>query len=260
MRVVIVDDNISMRKVLSALLEAQGHQIVAALEGGSTLLACVKECSPDLVCLDQHMPGQSGLELLTVLHSSSPNTHVVMISASSDADLEGKAADAGAFGFLHKPFSQTQIIEELKHVEEARRLVSNDVANPAIVASAELRHESRTAVVVDDSSSMRLLLKGILVGLKITVAATATNGASGVEAAKKYQPAVVCLDVDMPVMSGLDALPLIREASPNSKIVMVTGNVGKSFVDKAIAGGAAGYIIKPIRPAHVEGVITKLLR
>ncbi len=258
MKIVIVDDNVSMRKVLSALIEAQGHQVVDTLEDGSTLLACVKKHLPDLVCLDQNMPGQSGLELLTALQLASPDTHVVMITASSDPALEGKAADAGAFGFLHKPFSQTQILEELKHVETARLLVAKETAKPATVAQTEA-HAARTAVVVDDSSSMRMLLKGILEDLKVRVVATASNGAAGVEAAKKYQPAVVCLDVAMPVMSGLEALPLIREASPNSKVVMVTGNVGKTFIEEAIASGAKGYIIKPLRPAYVEAFIKKLL-
>ncbi len=63
----------------------------------------------------------------------------------------------------------------------------------------------------------------------------------------------------MPLMSGLEALPQIREASPNSKVVMVTGNAGKSFVDTAISGGAQGYILKPVRPAQVETFMKKLL-
>lgn len=259
MKIVIVDDNGSMRKVLSALLEAQGHQVVASLEDGSGLAVCVKEHSPDLICLDQNMPGQSGLDLLIALQSSPPYPHVVMITASNDADLEGKAADAGAFGFLHKPFSQQQILEELRQVEDACRVVTKVSAKATNTPSSEPIHSARTAIVVDDYGSMRMLLKGILEDLGITVVATATNGVAGVAAAKQYQPAIVCLDVDMPMMSGLEALPLIREASPNSKVVMVTGNVGKAFVEKAIASGARGYIIKPIRPAHVEAFMTKLL-
>ncbi|MBP9049569.1 MAG: response regulator [Tabrizicola sp.] len=260
MKIVIVDDNLSMRKVLAALFESSGHQVVATLEDGSGLVACVRQLRPDLVCLDYNLPGRNGLDLLRDLHSSEPDTDVVMITGSNEAELEGLAADAGAWGFLKKPFSQPQILEELKQVEAARRLVIKAASAPDGETPTAPGRAAPTAVVIDDSGSMRLLLKGILEDIGLIVLKTAGNGKEGVEAVGKLHPAIVSLDVDMPGMSGLEALPLIRQASPQTKVVMVTGNPSKGFVETAIAGGAGGYILKPLRPAYVEGFMKKLLR
>ncbi len=259
MKILIVDDNLSIRKVLSALLAAEGHQVVAALEDGSRLFECIKQSSPDLVCLDYHLPGRNGLELLAALHAASPQIAVVLITASNDPDLVAQAANAGASGFLHKPFSPPQILEEIAHIEEGRRIIAAARGERPVLDLREAQPTRGSVVIVDDMSSMRMLLKGILEDIGLNVLQTVANGEEAVKAAKAHCPAIVCLDVDMPVMSGLQALPLIREASPLTKVVMVTGNTGKSFIDAAVAGGAKGYIVKPIRPSHVEAFMQKLL-
>ena len=63
----------------------------------------------------------------------------------------------------------------------------------------------------------------------------------------------------MPVMGGMDALPQILEASPETAVVMVTGCPDKQLVAEAATRGARGYILKPLRPAYVEGFVRKLL-
>lgn len=259
MRIVIVDDNLSMRKVLATLFTGNGHQVVASFADGAGLAGCLRQDAPDLICLDYHLPGQNGLELLASIQAIAPDVDVLIMTASNDADLKGRAADAGASGFLRKPFSQPEILEELKHVEAARQVVAKTLGREAPAEERAARAEKLTAVVVDDSGSIRLLLKGILEEIGIKVVQTVANGAEGVEAAKKHQPDVVCLDVDMPKLSGLEALPQILAASPASRVVMVTGHPNKAFVEAAAAGGAKGYILKPLRPAYVQTFMKKLL-
>ncbi|OHC64281.1 MAG: hypothetical protein A2040_19545 [Rhodocyclales bacterium GWA2_65_19] len=118
----------------------------------------------------------------------------------------------------------------------------------------------RSAVIVDDSASVRLLLKGILAEIGIRIVGVAASGHEGVETVRKTHPAVVCLDVDMPGMTGIEALPEIRAASPQTKVIMVTGNASREVVGAAVAGGATGYFLKPIRPAKVEEFMKKLLQ
>lgn len=259
MRIVIVDDNQAILKVLSALLESQGHQVVATLKDGADLETCIRSHVPDLICLDYVLPGRNGLELLIELQSTAPDVDVVLITGSNDAELQGKAADVGACGFLHKPFSQAQIIEEVRQIEEARRIYTKAAFKPPVVDLRAPTPLRKTAVIVDDSSTIRTMLKGILEEIGLTVLHLAANGEEGVVAAKKFAPDLICLDVDMPKMTGLEALPLIRAASPQSKVVMVTGNPSKAFVETAITGGAKGYILKPVRAAQVEVFVKKLL-
>jgi len=280
MRVLIVDDNASMRAVLGSLLSGRGYTVVASLADGSQVMECIRQHGPDIVCLDYEMPGRNGLDILREINASMPQIDVVFITAAEDPAVRQQAADAGAAGFIQKPFGQRQIIEELEQVYAARQQASaanakqENSAPPAAAAPAvnpggadgvaaekATPPKDRTSVIIaDDNASIRLILKGLLSELGLNVVHLSTTGADAVSAAKTYQPAVVCLDVDMPVMSGLEALPLIREASPHTAVVMVTGNTSREFVEKAAAAGARGYIVKPIRPAYVEAFMRKLLK
>ncbi|MCX7144830.1 MAG: response regulator [Sulfuritalea sp.] len=271
MKIVIVDDNESMRKVLRALCEGEGHEVIAEFGDGVGLLNYVAEQRPDVVCLDFELPGLNGLELLVQMDVAVNQVDVVMITASDDPELKGHAADLGAKGFIHKPFEQAQVIDELKEIAQTRAIAARAEATPEAVeptppppAESMLQVVTvvvpRSAVIVDDSGSIRLLLKGILSELGIKVLGVASNGRDGIEMVKKTRPALVCLDIDMPGMTGLEALPEIRAASPQTKVVMITGNAGRSIVEASVAGGAKGYFLKPIRPGKVEEFMRKLFQ
>lgn len=265
MKIVLVDDNESMRVMLRALCESQGHEVCAEFGDGVGLLEYVTENHPDVVCLDYELPGANGIELLKQMDATANHVDVVMVSGSEDPELNGKAADAGATGFIHKPFSQTQIIDELKEIEKTRQIAAraggsgDDPSHEMALAETPAGIVPRTAVVVDDSGSIRILMKGILEALGIKVLAFATNGRNAIDVVQRTHPALVCMDVDMPIMTGVEALPQVHAASPQSKIVMITGNTSRAIVEAAIKGGAKGYFLKPIRPAKVEEFIKKLM-
>lgn len=259
MKIVIVDDNESLRKVLRALCEGEGHTVIAEYADGRGLLDFVRENHPDVVCLDYELPGENGLELLVQMDAAANHVDVVMITGSTDPELKGHAADLGATGFIQKPFEQSQITDELKVIAQTRAIAARTAAPPPEIPSPA-RITPGSAVIIDDSGSIRLLLKGILDELGIRVVGFAANGKEGIDVVEKTHPALVCLDVDMPVMTGLEALPKIRAASPQTKIVMITGNAGRAIVEAAVAGGAKGYFLKPIRPLKVEEFMRKLLQ
>lgn len=262
MKIVIVDDDTSMRMVLRAICESEGHQVSAEFGDGYVLLDYVVNHQPDVVCLDFNLPGANGLELLSSMNVAANRVDVVMITASDDPELQGAAADAGATGFIRKPFEQARIIAELKEIEQTRGIAAQAAAMPEAPAPPPAPAVSvvpRSAVVIDDSASVRLLLKGILQELGIKVVGVASSGREGIEVVRSTRPALVCLDVDMPGMTGIEALPEVHAASPQTKVVMVTGNAGRDVVGAAVAGGAKGYFLKPIRPARVEEFVKKLL-
>lgn len=273
MRALIVDDNASMRKMLTALLGSLGYEVVAALEDGSQIMETIRQKSPDIVCLDYQMPGRDGLDILREINETTPHIDVLFMTASEDETVEQKAADAGASGFLRKPFGQSQVIEELKQVQltrqqavaayqaapkQAQPAESRGASSPRLVAG-KTKMNARSVVVADDNAAIRYLLKGLLNGLGLEVVRSVSNGQEAVNAAREYQPQVLCLDVEMPVMSGLEALPLIRQVSPKTRVVMVTASASREFVQKAAALGAKGYIVKPVRPAYIEAFMKKLL-
>ena len=103
-----------------------------------------------------------------------------------------------------------------------------------------------SVVLVDDSEDLILLLRGALERSgKFQVLEECGDGEQGVAAVQAAQPDLVLLDISMPVMDGLQALPLIRAASPSSVIVMVSAfDDSSGMPQRAMALGANGYVHK----------------
>lgn len=105
-----------------------------------------------------------------------------------------------------------------------------------------------TVMIVDDSSVIRSILKKILeTSGFITLVGEAENGSIAIERARQYQPEIILLDIEMPIMDGISALPLLLEASAKSKIIMVSTltDTNASISIKALGRGAADYLQKP---------------
>lgn len=255
-KVVIVDDAAAVRGVLRALLAEEGYKVVGELASGASLPELVARAEPDLVCLDYNLPGSDGLELLKTLHETRPDVAVVLITGSSEPDLENAAAEAGAAGFIRKPFSPDTILREIGQVVHARRLLAaqRQVGTPHAVRQARAR-----AVIADDSGTMRQLLKAILEHAAVEVVGEAWDGKQAVELVAERRPELVFLDIDMPVMNGLEALAAIHAAHPTAKVLMVTGNSSRDTILQAGKSGARGYVLKPFQPAKIAEAIDKLL-
>ncbi len=100
-------------------------------------------------------------------------------------------------------------------------------------------------VVVDDTPDLRDLLRLALERRgEFRVVAQAANGQEGIDLVRTHQPEVVLLDIAMPVMDGLEALPLIREACPMATVVMLSGFGATEMTERALASGADGYVQK----------------
>jgi DNA-binding NarL/FixJ family response regulator/anti-sigma regulatory factor (Ser/Thr protein kinase) len=113
-------------------------------------------------------------------------------------------------------------------------------------------------LLVDDVPDLRLLLRSLFAAYPgIDVVGEAGNGLEGIEMARRLQPDLVVLDVTMPLLDGVAALPRIREASPRSRVVVLTA-IPKDRNLGAIEAGAVAYVEKSAATtAHlVEDLLT----
>ncbi len=111
-------------------------------------------------------------------------------------------------------------------------------------------------MVVDDSAVIRgLLTKALEQDPEIQVVASVSNGQMAVNTVSRQEVDVVVLDIEMPVMDGLTALPLLLKASPRSRIVMASTLTrrGADITIKAMAAGAADYLPKPTATRDIHG-------
>jgi DNA-binding NarL/FixJ family response regulator len=99
-------------------------------------------------------------------------------------------------------------------------------------------------VLVDDSEDLRHLMRIALKRAGYEVVGEAGDGAAGIEVAQAEAPDLVVLDLSMPVMDGLEALPIIRQSCPDATIVVMSGFGAAQMTEKAMARGADGYLQK----------------
>jgi two-component system nitrate/nitrite response regulator NarL len=110
-------------------------------------------------------------------------------------------------------------------------------------------------LIVDDHPLTREALATLLDSNGFDVVGQAEGGAQAVELARELQPGLVVLDLTMPDMDGLEALPLLREAAPGAEIVMLTASEDDDNLMSAIRGGAAGYLLKSEPPERIVGFL-----
>ncbi len=114
-------------------------------------------------------------------------------------------------------------------------------------------------LIVDDEPLIREMLNDILESLDYQVVSQANNGASAIEKAALFKPDVVFLDINMPDISGLDALASIKTSNKDIIVIMVTANSDTSTVQQAIRTGADGYILKPFSTQQIIRAVDKAM-
>ena len=121
-----------------------------------------------------------------------------------------------------------------------RRGFASRTANHRVMGSEQ---DAWSVLLVDDTIDLRLLMRLALERTgRFKIVGEAGNGQEGVGLAEVLQPDLVVLDLNMPVMDGAEALPLIRAASPRSKIVIFSGLDGNAA--EWGSAGASGYVVK----------------
>jgi DNA-binding NarL/FixJ family response regulator len=106
-------------------------------------------------------------------------------------------------------------------------------------------------LIVDDHPLTRDALAALLTQHNFSVVGEAPDGEQAIEVARELQPDLILLDLTMPGIGGLGALPLLREAAPRCEVVMLTASVAEENLLAAIRAGAAGYLLKTEPPDRI---------
>jgi len=120
-KILVVDDELSMREFLSILLEREGYDVTVAASAAEAL-RMMESALFDLVLSDVNMPGLSGIELLARIKEKSPETAVLMLTAFSAAEQAVEAMKLGAYDYIGKPFKNEEIKQLVKNALEKQGL------------------------------------------------------------------------------------------------------------------------------------------
>ena len=120
--------------------------------------------------------------------------------------------------------------------------------------------EAVRAVIVDDTPDLRLLLRLTLErDGDIAIVGEAEDGLQGIETTRRLQPQLVMLDLAMPVMDGLEALPRIKAACPTAKVVVLSGFEAGAMQERSMRAGADAYLQKGTPPKEILATVRSLL-
>ena len=116
MKVLIVDDALTVRKVVREILESKGFEVHEAKDGFSALELIKTEVDFDVILLDWEMPKMNGYTFLNVVRQNelAVNTKIIMLTSSSTKKKIMKAIHAGADGYIIKPFESESLIEKIQ--------------------------------------------------------------------------------------------------------------------------------------------------
>ena len=118
-RILIADDSSFMRTMIKGVLSKAGYEVVEEAESGEEVIKKYDELKPDLVTLDIVMVGEGGLQTAKEIIRRDPAAKLLMVSAMGQQALVVEAIQAGAKGFVVKPFEPEQLVEEVKRIVES---------------------------------------------------------------------------------------------------------------------------------------------
>ncbi len=286
-KILVIDDNAVNRRILTEQLGMWGFDTVAA-DGGREGMAVLSEAARlgmaiDAVVLDYHMPEMNGMEVAAHIRGDARFADIAIVFLTS-MDMAGDDSTFAAMNVqahLMKParanLLRSTIVDVVRGVRTRRRAA----ALPEVAAMAALPQSrpvelqqvkdvpalqdkplSLHVLVAEDNDVNQIVFTQILqsTGLSFVIA---RNGAEAVDIWRERDPAIILMDVSMPVMNGHQATRKIRELEAQTgghvPIIGVTAHALESDRELCIAAGMDDYLSKPISPEMLEQKINAWL-
>jgi two-component system sensor histidine kinase/response regulator len=262
-RALVVDDNEINRSLLMQVLPAWGFQTTSA-EGGVEALELfrrsLEEGAPfSVVLLDQNMPGMDGYEVAEKIRLlANKEQLLILILSSAPASIEpARLKKLGIERTLIKPLRRATLYEAIRHGLKLP-LLSEETHTP--LAKNEQAHVLRLLLVEDNRVNQKLATRLLeKMGHRVTLA---VNGREALALLKPDSFDLVLMDIQMPVMGGVEATQKIREAERQSgghvPIIAMTAHAMAGDADKYLSAGMDGYISKPVRAGFLRAEIDRL--
>jgi signal transduction histidine kinase/CheY-like chemotaxis protein len=265
LRVLIVDDNDVNRRVLLKQLERWGitaTEVASGRRAVETLAAASTTDRPfDLVLLDAQMPDMDGFAVAAEIakHPALARPTVMMLSSSGDRS-EARCEELGIAVYLTKPVYADVLLAAIERAIGAEP--SAWAGAPAKTRAGIIGVAGRRArvLLVEDNLVNQRVATGLLTrrGHLVTIAA---NGREALERLGLETFDLVLMDLQMPVMGGLEATMAIRQSEHGTgrhiRIAAMTAHAMKSDRDRCLAAGMDGYLSKPIDPAALFAVVER---
>lgn len=132
-KVAIVEDNPTLRKYLHQLIDkTEGHRCVSASASAEEALKEIPKSKPDVVLMDIHLPGESGIACTARLRETMPNLQVIMLTVYKDIQMIFQALKVGACGYVLKRSDEKEILEAIAEVRAGGAPMTSEIARMVV--------------------------------------------------------------------------------------------------------------------------------
>jgi DNA-binding NarL/FixJ family response regulator len=162
-RVAIVEDDVFVRENLAALVDGTaGFSCVASCASAEEAWQRLPAAAPDVVLMDIHLPGRSGIACVERLRKLSPSTQVIMLTIEEDSERVFESLKSGATGYLVKHATPTEILEAIAEVHRGGAPMSGSVARKVVTAFRQPLPADTTDLQLSERENevLRLLARG----------------------------------------------------------------------------------------------------
>jgi two-component system cell cycle response regulator len=248
-RILVIEDNPSNMELMRYLLEAFGHEALVAHDG-TTGIALARSEKPDLVVCDIQLPQPDGFAVVQSLKSDAATAAIPVIAVTALAMVGDRTRilDAGFDGYMSKPIDPQRFVADIERLLAAAR--ASQGPRDARGEPASPRGRRREILVVDDNAVNRELLIATLAPLGFEVAG-ARDVAEALRMLGERLPDLVVSDLHMPGRDGMALLEAIKANAawgPLPVILLSSSAWGERDRERALALGAARFLLRPIEP------------
>jgi signal transduction histidine kinase/DNA-binding response OmpR family regulator len=263
--VLVIDDNITNCRLMEGIFEYLNIPCKICFNGPDAL-AVIKNAVNnqqvfDLIITDHQMPGMDGITLVKkikeILNASS-EPFILMLSSLEKTLFQEEAEKIGIDKFLSKPVKLDELNTLLSFLFEKSNTRSNADAKIPSIAKFDERVQ---AIVAEDNLMNMALITEVLTKMQLRVL-KAANGREALQLLEQYDPAIIFMDINMPVMDGFETTRHIREMfhkKKNVPIIALTADAMKEDKDRCLQVGMNDFISKPFRIKEIESVLDKYL-
>ena len=264
MRVLVVDDNATNRRILEGVLSNWKMNATCVDNGKAALVelsdACKSGNAYSLVLLDAQMPEMDGFDVAANIKKDpalSGVTVIMLTSAGEYGDI-AHSKELGIAAYLIKPIKQSDLLDGIMSILGKAKLSKPGTDGP----KCSISNRSLKILLAEDNAVNQKLAVTILkkCGHLVTVV---SNGKDAVDIINENKFDLVLMDIQMPEMDGLEATAAIREreisTSEHIPIIAMTAHAMKGDKERCLDSGMDGYISKPIQPQNLFDAIERLM-
>jgi two-component system, sensor histidine kinase and response regulator len=264
-KILVVDDKEINRDLLTSLLSTWGLKAISAASGAEALeklRKSIEEESPfAAVLLDQNMPGVLGYEVAEKIRllASNEQPAIILLSTAPGLNDAPRARKLGIERVLYKPLRRAALYEAIRH---ALKIPVPVEKHPVPGNEIGKGHGLRVLLVEDNRVNQKLALR--LLDKMGHSATLAMNGREAIESIHKNTFDLVLMDIQMPVMSGVEATQKIREEEKKTgghiPIIALTAHAMAGDAEKYRSAGMDGYVSKPVESELLRAEINRLAK